>query len=67
VLEDYKLCRKDSRLKLANIQWSEKVLIAQVNHLIISMQIAEEAWPGFAISFYRLPFLAVFRNDNMPI
>jgi hypothetical protein len=43
------------------------MLIAQVNQLIINMQIAEEAVPGFTISFFRLPILSLFRYDILPI
>jgi hypothetical protein len=31
------------------------------------MLMAEEAVPGFTISFYRLPFLSVFRYGILPI
>jgi hypothetical protein len=50
------MCRKDSRPELANIQWSEKVLIAQVNLLIINLQITKEAVSDFIISFLQVAF-----------
>jgi hypothetical protein len=67
LLEDNQTMQERFRLKLANIQWSEKLLIAQLNCLIIKMQLAEDVVPGFTISFCMLPVLSVLRYDILPI